>query len=104
QDEVFDQGHADLGPRGDLNADHGDDQHDDADCGADGDVLPGAGGTGAEHRDHRGAEQQNLGPGPDDVRGDHQPAGEEAEIRIDGAADPFEGRTAVGVPHVQPAV
>jgi hypothetical protein len=42
--------------------------------------------------------------GPMRGAGDHEPAGQEAQVGVDGAADPLEGGAAVGVPQVEPAV
>jgi hypothetical protein len=75
QDHVLDQGHADLSPRGDADADDRDNQHDQADAGADGDVRPGAGGIGAEDGQNRRAEHFDAADGRDDIGGYHQPAG-----------------------------
>jgi hypothetical protein len=104
QDQVLHDGHADLDPGRDLDADHGDHQHDQADGAADAHVGPGVGGTGTEHRQHRGAEKEDLGHRPDDVGGDHQPAGQDAQVRVDSPADPFERRASVRLPQVQPTV
>jgi hypothetical protein len=104
QDQVLHDGHADLDPGRDLDADHGDHQHDQADGAADAHIGPGVGGTGAEHSEHGGAEQEDLGHRPDDVGGDHQPAGQDAQVRVDSPADPFERRAGVRLPQVQPPV
>jgi hypothetical protein len=47
QDQVLDERHARLGARGDPDADDRDDEHDEADGGADRDVRPGARGQPA---------------------------------------------------------
>jgi len=50
-----------------------------------------------------GPDDFDAGHRSDDVTGDHQPAGHESEVRVDRAADPLEGGTTVGIPHVQSA-
>jgi hypothetical protein len=104
QDRVLDYRHADLGARGNADADHRDDQYDDCHGGGDGDIGPGAAGTGAGHGEHGRPEDDDLGHGADHVARDHQPAGQEAQVGADSAADPLERRAAGRVPHVEPPV
>jgi hypothetical protein len=68
------------------------------------DIGPGAGGNGTGHGQHRRAEHDDLGHRPDDVARDHEPAGQEAEVRVNRAAHPLERRAAVRAPQVQPPV
>jgi len=90
EDQVFNERDADLGAGGDANPGDRDHQHDQADRAADADPRPAIGRVRAEHREDRRPEQQDLGNGPDDVGNHHQPASEEAQVRIDRAANPFE--------------
>jgi hypothetical protein len=53
---------------------------------------------------HRRGQDHRAGDAPDQVSGDHQPAGEEPQVGVDGPADPLERGAAVGVPQVQPPV
>src|SRR5208282_1231277 len=80
EDRVFGDGHGDLGPGGELDPGDRDDEHDEQDGGADGDVRGGAGGVGAGHGQDGGGQDHDAG----DVGGDHQPAGEEAQVGVDG--------------------
>jgi len=90
EDQVFDQRDADLRARGDTDPGDRDHQHDQANRAADADPRPAIRCGRAEHREHRRPEQQDLGDGPDDVGNHHQPAGEEAKVGVDRAANPLE--------------
>ena len=65
---------------------------------------PGVSRAGAEYGQHGRAEHDDLGHRADDVARDHQPSGDEAQVRVDRAAHPLERGTAVRAPQVQPAV
>ena len=90
--------HADLGPGGEPDAHDRDDEHDEGHAGVDADIAPTLSAELAEDREHRRAEDDDLGDRADDVANNHQPAGQEAEVRIDGPPDPLERRAAVSVP------
>ena len=101
---VLDHGHADLGTGGDPDADHREDEHHEDDDAGDGHRGPGARRRGTGNRQDRRAEDDHPGDGADNVGDDHQPPGEEPEVRVDRPADPLERRAAIGAPQVQPAV
>ncbi len=104
QDQVLNGGHPDLGASGYPDADDRDSEHDQAQRRVDADTGPGVSRAGSEYGQHGRAEDDNLGHGADHVTRDHQPPGQEPQVRVDRAAYPLERGTAVRAPQVQPAV
>ena len=104
QDHILDHRQADLGARRDADTHDRDHKHGQGDAGSDADIRPRAAGARGEHGEDRRPDDFDPGDRPDDVTGDHQPSGQEAEVGVDRPANPLERRAAVGVPHVQPPV
>ena len=84
--------------RGDADPGDGGQQHDEAHDGANRYIRPRICWVGgAEHGKYARPEVLDAGDGTDNGRSDHQPAGHEAQVRVDRPANPLEGRAAVSV-------
>src|ERR1700761_2771480 len=100
ENQVLDDGHADLGPGRDPDADDREDEHHEDDDETDDDRNAGTRRRVIDDGQDGRADDDRPGHGADDIGDDHQPSGEEPEVRVNRPADPFERRSAVGAPQV----